>query len=257
MSVTLHEKRILITREENQAKEFSDKVIQYGGKPVEIPLLKISCKDKLENKQLLQNLHYYKWIFLTSANGVACFFKLISQYKWLPKVLENIKFATVGHKTAQILESYGYKADFIPSVYNADAMANEFTDEHTVMDEPLLLVRGNKSREVLPDWFTKHQIRFDAIEVYETVYNTPVKDELNQLLNKNNMDFITFTSPSAVEAFIELNGSQIPKEQIYVCIGTTTKQRAFELGIINTIAPELFTIDGMLERMSDYIAGKG
>ncbi len=257
MSVTLHEKRILITREENQAKEFSDKVIQYGGKPVEIPLLKISCKDEPENKQLLQNLHHYKWIFFTSANGVACFFQLINQYRWMRNVLENIRFATVGHKTAQTLESYGYKSDFIPSVYNADAMATEFTEEHTVLDEPLLIVRGNKSRETLPDWFTKHQIRYDAIEVYETVHNIRVKDELNQLLNKNNLDFITFTSPSAVEAFIELSSSHIPKDQVCVCIGTTTKQRAFELGILNTIAPELFTIDGMLERISNYIAGKG
>ncbi|MFB4166624.1 uroporphyrinogen-III synthase [Virgibacillus sp. JSM 102003] len=257
MSVTLHEKRILITREESQAKEFSEKVIQYGGKPVEIPLLKISCKDDPENKQLLQKLHHYKWIFFTSANGVACFFQLISQYSWLHKVLENTRFATVGHKTARILESYGYKSDFIPSVYNADAMAREFTDHHTVMDEPLLIVRGNKSREVLPDWFTKHKIGYETIEVYETIYNSRVKDELNQLLNNNNMDFITFTSPSAVEAFIEMSGSHILKNQVYVCIGTTTKQRALELGIKNTIAPELFTIDGMLKRMSDYIAGKG
>lgn len=257
MSVTLHEKRILITREENQAKEFSEKIIQYGGKPVEIPLLKISCKDEPENKQLLQNLHHYNWIFFTSANGVACFFNLISQYRWSRKVLENIRFATVGHKTAQILESYGYKSDFIPSVYNADAMVTEFAEKFTVIDEPLLIVRGNKSREILPDWFAKHKIRFDAIEVYETMDNIRVKDELNHLLNKNKLDFITFTSPSAVEAFIKMNGSQIPKNQVYVCIGTTTKQRAFELGIINTIAPELFTIDGMLERMSDYIAGKG
>ncbi|SEQ14097.1 uroporphyrinogen-III synthase [Virgibacillus subterraneus] len=257
MSIPLHEKRILITREGNQAKEFSEKVIQHGGKPIEIPLLKISCKDIPENKQQLQNIHHYKWIFFTSSNGVACFFQLANQYKWMSNVFDKIKFATVGHKTAQTLEAYGCKSDFIPSIYNADAMATEFTARYTVIDEPLLIVRGNKSREVLPDWFTKHKIRFDTIEVYETTYNFRVKDELNQLLNQNKLDFITFTSPSAVEAFSEMKDGQIRKNQVFVCIGTTTKKRALEFGITNTLTPEQFTIDGMLEQIIDYIARKG
>ncbi|MBP1947689.1 uroporphyrinogen-III synthase [Virgibacillus litoralis] len=257
MSVPLHEKRILITREENQAKEFSEKVKQHGGKPIEIPLLKISCKDKLENKQLLENIHHYKWIFFTSSNGVVCFFQFAKQYKWMSNVLDKIKFATVGHKTAQTLEAYGYKADFIPSIYNADAMATEFTEKYTVVDEPLLIVRGNKSREVLPEWLTKHEICFDVLEVYETMYNFRVEEELNQLLNQNKLDFITFTSPSAVEAFSEMSNGQIRKNQVFVCIGTTTKKRALELGITNTLTPEQFTIDGMLEQIIDYIARKG
>lgn len=257
MSFTLHEKRILITREESQAKEFSEKVLQYGGKPIELPLLKISCKDKPKNKQLFENLHCYKWIFFTSANGVECFFRLAKQYMWTNDVFVKMKFAAVGHKTAQTLEAYGYHADFIPTTYNAEVMASEFVEQYTVTKEKLLLIRGNRSRDVLPDFFTEHEIHYHVMEVYETMYNFDVKAELNQLLSHDTLDFITFTSPSTVEAYIEMKENKIRNNSVFVCIGTTTEERASELGITNIVTPQLFTIDGMLEQISDYIAWKG
>lgn len=257
MSVTLHGKKILITREKKQAEEFSKKLLQLGGIPVEVPLLQISCNDKPENEQVFKKLHQYKWIFFTSANGVECFFQLAKKYNCIDDGLSKSKFAAVGHKTADCLKEQGYQADFIPSIYNAEIMVREFTANYSRMDEPVLLVRGNRSRDVLPVWFNEQGIAFDEMEVYETMYNFEVESELNQALEQEKPDFITFTSPSIVEAFFEMKKNQVAGSPVFVCIGTTTSARAADFGIIQPLIPEDFTIDGMLDGISNYLNERG
>lgn len=251
MSISLHGKKVLITREEKQAKEFSSKVLAYGGTPVEVPLLKISCKEQDENKRIFPNINRYEWLFFTSANGVNCFFQLAKRYQTDTAILKYKRLAAVGHKTEDALKKFGFVADFVPTTYNADTMANEFLSRYTVSD-PILLVRGNRSRDVLPIEFSKHGMVYDSVRVYEMAYNYQVTDCLNATLRENTFDFITFTSPSTVDAFAEMTA--ISGQETCVCIGTTTKRRARELGFTSILTPEEFTIDGMLLCISNYIA---
>lgn len=254
MSAALHGKKVLITREIKQAREFSEKVLRAGGKPVEVPLLKISCTENDNTRKLLNGKKRYNWIFFTSSNGVDCFFK--------KNAGENIitpetRLAAVGHKTAGKLEKYGYKVDFIPSIYHAEAMTNEFPEQNRLDENRILLVQGNKSRDVLPKWLTEQGVPFDTAVVYESLFNYDSKANLTQVLTQENPDFITFTSPSTVDAFLEMNEEMIQSGCIHVCIGTTTCDHARELGFERILTPDEFTIDGMIQCMSDYLAVKG
>ena len=255
MSGNLQNKRILITRAEHQAEEFAVKVKQYGGNPYIIPLLKISCCVDRNHLNRLGNIQQYEWIFFTSANGVHCFFQ-IWRSKFGLRDLSHYKFAVVGRKTNKVLQQYGYEATFIPSIYNAETMATEFLKE-IKPNRPILLVRGKQARQVLPEAFAKRDIDFDCLVVYETTVNDDRKDSLNRGLHYRHIDYITFTSPSAVEAFFSLledikdvNGKEI------VCIGTTTAKKAAEKGLNHIIVPEQFTIEGMITAISDHIAKK-
>lgn len=257
MSNILQNRKILITREHNQAKVFSKQVLQYGGEPVEVPLLRISCKDRAEDEQCFQSLPEYKWIFFTSANGVNCFFQLIKKHRVSLAMLKHKNIAVVGHKTETALRNHGFTAAFMPSIYNAEHMASEFL-AHFAVDGPFLLVRGNRSRDVLPEQFSQMGINFDAVEVYETTYNLQATPDLNEALTKEKFDFITFTSPSTVDAFMKMKSRAISIEgAIYVCIGTTTEQRAKEAGLNHLLTPEQFTIEGMLDIMQDYVVKEG
>ncbi|MBP2077431.1 uroporphyrinogen-III synthase [Oceanobacillus polygoni] len=248
MEESLHESKILITREASQAEEFSKKVRELGGIPIEVPLLAISCKDEQSAKYTFSKMDDFRWIFFTSANGVHCFFSLAEKYN--RKQLQHHRLAVVGHKTDLALKKYGYQADFIPNVYHAEAMAEEFLQQFP-NEGPILLIRGNRSRDTLPEEFTKHNVPHDLLEVYDTGYNYEMKDRLNELLTGDAIDFITFTSPSTVEAFVEM-ANTIPKKN-YVCIGTTTEQRATALGIQSLNPPKEFTVEAMLETICTYI----
>ncbi|TFJ93975.1 uroporphyrinogen-III synthase [Lentibacillus salicampi] len=252
MVMPLKGKRILITRDEKQAKEFADKVLQSGGTPVEIPLLQISCKGDEAIKKLRQTRETFRWLFFTSVNGVHCFFQFLGNGAIDNAFLADSKFAAVGRKTAQALESHGYQADFIPSTYSAEAMANEFFAIYPCIEEPVLIIRGNRSRDVLPLWLDKQGIHFQMVEVYETGYRFSEKDNLNAILKQYDLDVMTFTSPSSVDAFMEMKEVPVKNLPPSVCIGTTTEARASAFGLTNLLVPNEFTIDGMLKRMEEY-----
>src|SRR5699024_10574796 len=257
MTATHEGKRILITREEKQAKEFAQKIMQSGGIPVEVPLLEISCKCHDACRKLNQNRELFKWLFFTSTNGVHCFFQMLEQSAMGNAFLAESKFAAVGRKTANALKSYGYRTDFIPTVYSAEAMTKEFFAKYSQIEEPVLFIRGNRSRDILPVWFKKQGVRFQQLEVYESRYRFSERAHLNEMLKQKNLDAITFTSPSSVDAFMEFKEQALNSLPPIVCIGTTTEERASDFGLTNCLVPNEFTVDGMLTCMEEFFEQKG
>lgn len=252
--MTLHfeNKRILITRNEPKASEFAKKIDHYGGYPIVTPLIKIDCQTDEKHEEILEHIEDYEWIFFTSANGVDCFFTALKAHNKIERI-KHVNFAAVGPKTNIALQKFGYKADFIPSIYNAKTMAPEFLEKYHPQGS-VLLVRGQLSGTILNDAFSKLGISFDAIEVYKTVTNIEIKTILKKTLEKETLDFITFTSPSTVDAFMEL--VEKPGEffsETVVCIGTTTEKRVLEHGFQYVLVPEKFTIEGMIQRMNEHI----
>lgn len=247
MVAPLQGKEILITREKSKSKIFAELVKEFGGIPIEIPLLSIRCKRP--DKEL--HLSNYQWIIFTSANGVDCFFGGLNK-----AIHDSTQIAVVGHKTEKALHQFGARANFIPSVYNAETMALEFLEQVTI-NGPILIVKGNKSRQVLQKTFSKNGIVFDELETYATTTNRSAKPLLSTYFNQSFPDFITFTSPSTVEGFIELsrNSNYVKNAQKIpcMCIGTTTEERAKDLGFVQTMIPNQFTTQGMIEKMARYV----
>ncbi|MUV39416.1 Uroporphyrinogen-III synthase [Lentibacillus sp. JNUCC-1] len=251
MTGPLAGKTVLITREKKQASTFSRCIKLQGGHPVEVPLLKINCTNPIDTNTSMVDFKQYDWLFFTSANGVHCF--LNSAQREGHADFSNVRLAAVGPKTDQALRQYGYQAEFIPSVYNADVMAKEFLP---VAGRPkrILLVQGNWSRDVLPNFFEEHAIHFDTLIAYQTSINYESRELLNHVLEQKKVDFLTFTSPSTLNAFVEMaeTANYDKSWDVCVCIGTTTEQAALANGFTHILTPAEFTIDGMLEEMIAY-----
>ncbi|WP_178075377.1 uroporphyrinogen-III synthase, partial [Pseudomonas sp. 2822-17] len=65
-----------------------------------------------------------------------------------------------------------------------------------VSDERILFPRSNLSSNYFIDVCRSRNIEVDAPFVYETIYNTSNREKLNQIIKSNQVDIITFTSPS-------------------------------------------------------------
>lgn len=244
MSGDLKGKRIIVTREAGQAKSFSEKIRELGGIPIEIPLLRINSITASNEQDVFNCLKSYDWIIFTSANGVNCFFAAYDKNG--VHFGEQVKIAAVGHKTDLALQRFGYTADLVPDTYDAESLAAIFLPIYQNREQ-ILLVRGSRSLDILPKKFMERGITFDSIEVYETMINEGIKERLNEVIQKNAFDYLTFTSPSTVNAFIDLYGE--PVSVPCVCIGTTTEKAASAAGFNQLITAKTFTIEGMLEAM--------
>ncbi|GGC93048.1 uroporphyrinogen-III synthase [Thalassobacillus devorans] len=249
-------RKILVTRAKSQSDSLSYNIRQAGGTPVEVPLLHFALRDNQENKRYVEQLHEYAWIFFTSSNGVKFFFELWGEKAPWP---DNLKVGAVGEKTEKMLNNYGVRADFVPSTYTAEVMADEFLG--TFHDPgPTLLVRGNLSRDVLPEALKGH-VFFQSMTVYDTLL-TKDHRPLTETLEHIPFDAYTFTSPSTVEAFIRLCHTHMDFKTFLsvpcVCIGPTTEKKAKQEGFLNVLMPEgHYTTEGMTELMESYFSEKG
>lgn len=252
MKGLLNNKRILITREATQAGDFASKIKPYQGVPIIAPLLKIDTYYGENNELILQSLNQYDWVFFTSVNGVKHFFKQLTNWN----LLKGCRIAVVGDKTEAELKNYGFSADFMPSTYNADTMAAEFIASFQIVKK-VLFVRGNLSRSVLLHEFTHAKIHYSKLTVYETNVNYDIKEKLNKLLNEK-IDFITFMSPSTIHAFVELIDNEDLLDDMRskkcFCIGTTTEQAAIKHQFEKTYIPNVFTTEGIIQKMIDIVS---
>src|SRR5690606_9143026 len=112
-------KTILNTRVEQQAREFSSKIIAAGGTPIEIPLLSFQKpKNTSIIVETIKKLQSYDWLIFTSKNGVDSFFNFYDQV--VEKYRMNIplpKIAVVGPKTEKALVTKGYKPVLVPDEF--------------------------------------------------------------------------------------------------------------------------------------------
>lgn len=256
MKWDLQGKRILVTRGERQATTFAKQIEAASGLAVVTPLIRIACKQDEREADIIHHLADYEWIFFTSVNGVRCFFEKVRQHAQ-EESLARMRYAVVGEKTNAVLKENGYEASFMPSTYNAATMAPDFLANYHGKG-PMLIVHGQLSGTVLNQAFSENGIAFDCLEVYETKTNTSVQESLTKVLREGKMDVITFTSPSTVDAFVEMTPVyDWIKGVAVVCIGTTTEKRALAHGFTEIVVPDVFTIEGMIEVMHDDLAGKG
>ncbi|MBO8155918.1 MAG: uroporphyrinogen-III synthase [Bacillaceae bacterium] len=258
MTLPLEGKRILITRGKKQSASISRKIQQNGGIPVAVPLLAFEPFRDSNNQNILQSLDEYDWIVFTSANGVKFFFESLTFYNISPEALSHIKVASIGSKTTEALASFQVSADFQPGTFQADVFGPEFLQRHH--PDHVLFVRGNLSRPVIPEFFKKNSVSYTPITVYRTVVNIKARDLLQQELKKEQLDVLTFASPSAVDAFFELGDSFITEMHLHtlcLCIGPTTKEKAAERGFKKILIPDEYIASGMIQKLVQYFQEEG
>ena len=86
----------------------------------------------------------------------------------------------------------------------------------------LLWPKSSKSRPLLIEYLQKRQIRFRAIDLYETSVCSP-----EMLPNLADFEEIVFTSPSTVAAFVQIFGP-LPSDKQLTAIGPITRKAISE-----------------------------
>ncbi|WLR50103.1 uroporphyrinogen-III synthase [Bacillus tianshenii] len=248
--------RLLVTRAAHQVESFAKQIEQYGGIPVNVPLITIAPPhDEAPIEAVLTALSDYDWLVLTSSNGVDAFVHYAERYAaptWknsLPKV------AAVGKKTLRALEAQHIAVDFVPTEYTADVLFDELAPS-LAAGTNLLLARGNLARMDLPEQLKGINCNVDDVVIYRTARNDAAKAHLKEIIFQHQVDVITFTSPSTVRHFAELLDGEAWHDAIarlpVACIGPITAQEAEKYHYPNILTAEEYTIEGLLHTIATF-----
>ena len=250
-------RRILITRAKEQAPEFSDLIAAYGGEPVACPTIQIAPPDTWEPvDRAIGELAQYHWLVFTSSNGIAPFMKRLNLQGHDTRALAGLRLCCIGPRTGQELAGYGLRADLIPSEYQAEGVLAAMVAAG-IQGKRVLIPRALIAREVLPDQLRAHGATAHVVPVYQTVRPATDMHRLRELMSRQELDMVTFTSSSTVRNFVDLfEGSQDMHRAMgdirTACIGPITAATAREYGIRVQVMPAENTIPALADAIARH-----
>jgi len=253
-SLPLFGKHILVTRAGSQAGSFEKLLIERGALPVRFSSIEV--KPLTANKNLdnaLANLAAYNWIAFTSVNGVEIFFSRLRDLELDARCLSGLKIGAIGPATGRSLQKIGITPDYLPAEFTGRGFVAGLK-KRQVGRQRFLLPRADIADDEITAGLKKLGAEVDEIAVYSTIRPRSNKTLLKELLFKDNLDVITFTSSSTVTNLLSgLNKGDIARIRPEIaCIGPKTARTAAEAGLkIAVIAGEQ-TMQGLLAAMEDY-----
>jgi uroporphyrinogen III methyltransferase/synthase len=252
-------KKILVTRAREQASRLSDLIHALGGEPVEYPTISIAEPDDYARMDLaIQDIDSFDWIIFTSVNGVASFFKRLRHHRQDVRRLHRAKLCAIGPKTREALENYGLLVETVPGEYRAEEIVRELQGKVKAGDR-VLLPRAEIARRVLPEALTSMGAVVTEVPAYRTLTGGGASGLVTAMLQKKEIQVITFTSSSTVQNFVKmLNApdlSNLLEGVIVACIGPVTAGTARDLGIKVDLVASEYTIEGLVQAIADYFGG--
>ncbi|RKD75677.1 uroporphyrinogen-III synthase [Sinobaca qinghaiensis] len=248
MSLSLNGSRILITRPSHQSSLLAQPIERSGGRPVVIPLIGVERLPlSADDREKIKKMYMYEWFVFTSVNAVHYFMETLKQEGH--SFPSHAKIAAVGSKTARSLTDAGLSVELMPESYTAEALSETLASS-LKKGSRILFPKSRISRDTITARLQAEEKPVDAIDVYTTAPVTGNIEPLQHVILHNEIDFITFTSPSAVRAFLDgvsglplENWSPIP----VISIGPVTSAEAEKHAFKQIYTADPHTIEGMMD----------
>lgn len=203
----LKNKIIAITRNEINAKEFSQLVSKQGGRAIALPTIEIVSKGPQAAKEFLDTLQKKKhdYCAFMSPQAVRILFDIAGKRAAL--VLKSTIVIAVGPKTKDSLQEHGVKVRLVPKQFSSMGLV----DLLSTMDpagKRIIIPRSGAANEFATRALADLGMEVDEILLYDarTSSITVVWNEFSDLLLQKKVDAIIFTSVSSVNSFFEIMG---------------------------------------------------
>lgn len=250
--------KIVVTRSSNRISKFSDKLEEIGASVIPMPTIKFEQINRDLLISHLEEIQQYAGIIFSSSVAIDYFFQTLDDLGKDSRYLAGLNIVVTGGETAKNLTKYGIKADQIPEIYSKEGVLTLFS-ENKVLNSKYLLPQSSRSDN---SWLIqlKKYINPVIVDCYKTITDRYSYWDLDQVTSAT---YITFTSSSTVEGFIELikikrlSLLDVIKEKKIVSIGPATKKTLEENKIKVDLVPPTSTIQAMVDSIyKDYKKGE-
>ena len=213
----------------------AERLRALGAEVVETPAIRLEDGDAGALRAAAAAVASYDWVLFTSVNAVERFLPHLRDVRAL-----TARVAAIGPGTADALRAWHVEADLVPG----EAVAESLLDALPAEPHRALLPRAAVARDVLPDGLRARGWTVDVVEAYRTVPCAP---------DAVDADAITFLSSSAVDAYVDANGTnRLPA--VVACIGPVTAATARDRGVRVDVEAAQHSIDGLIDGLVARLA---
>jgi uroporphyrinogen III methyltransferase/synthase len=250
-------KRILVTRAREQASDFRALLEDLGAACTELPTIAIEPPPSWEPLDaVISRLASYDWIVFTSVNGVKYFLQRLRVACLDVRELKGVRIAAIGPKTAEALEDLGLRLDLVPGEYRAEAIIEALLSAEPLEGKRFLIPRAMVARDILPDSLRKAGAEVDVVPAYQTVQPYGRAEAVLPMLERGEIDCVTFTSSSTVSNFFSMFDREriapLLERTAIACIGPITAETARKHGLVVSIMPADYTIPAFAEAIAAH-----
>ena len=240
-------KRIVVTRAQDQAGDFSERLRALGADAIELPVISIQPpEDPGPLDRAIAQLGVYDWVIFTSVNGLRFFMNRLDRS---PRDLRSLKarICAIGPATRRAIEDLHLKVDLMPDEYVAESLVSAFRPIQ-LDGSRVLLPRAAVARDLIPSELSKLGAQVEVVEAYRNIVPENAAERAREIFGAaQKPDWITFTSSSTVNNCIAIAGRDALDGVHIASIGPVTSNTAREHGLTVDVEAKEFTLDGLIQ----------
>ena len=255
-------RRVVVTRARAQAGELSHELEALGAEVFEFPTIEIQPPGDFGPLDgAIRELDSFDWIVFTSVNGVEAFVERLGHHGLdLRAVPRRVKVAAIGPATTHRAEEAGLRVDVTPEEYRAEALIAALRGD-SFEGKRVVIPRAKVAREILPEKLREAGAEVVVPPAYESVPSSEGKQRLEELLEKGEIDCVTFTASSTVQNFVRAFGGEEAARLLsgtrVACIGPITAETARKYGLRVEAEAGEYTIPGLVDAVVELFAASG
>jgi uroporphyrinogen-III synthase len=202
----------------------------------------------------LANLKEYQWVLFTSRTAVEIVFDAVVLAGGSRERFSGVKIAAVGPTTTAALADRGIGITVTPSRFVAEGLLDALAARTDIRGARVLYPTAEGARDVLPDGLRQLGATVNRIVIYRSVPDGTGAEEVRRMLDRNEIDLVTFTSPSTIRGFVAAVGIDSARRAPAATIGPVTTKAAREAGIEVVVEARESTASGLVHAVIAFVS---
>ena len=250
---------VLVPRTKEQAGEMSERLVDHGALPVEVPTIAVEPpRSPAQMERAVKGLvdGRFQWVVFTSTNAVRAVWEKFGEFGLDARAFSGVKIACVGEATADRVRAFGINPELVPCGEQSSlGLLDEFPDYDDVFDpvNRVLLPRADIATETLAEGLRERGWEIEDVTAYRTVRAAPPPAQTREMIKTGGFDAVCFTSSSTVRNLVGIAGKPHPRT-IVACIGPKTAETAAEFGLRVDVQPETAAVGPLVEALAEHAA---
>ncbi len=252
-------KRIVITRSAAQSEALARELSARGAIPMVLPLVSFADpEDFAPLDAAIAEIQRFDWIIFTSAQAVRAVVKRTEELKRsLIHSGSKLRIASVGPVSAEAARQAGLPVEYVAETHTGAALAEVLGSR--LQGAQVLLPRSDRANPDLPPALKLHGAQVTEVIAYRTLRPTDVDQRNLKQIAEGAADAVLFFSPSAVQHFAELFGSEqlcaLQDKLAITAVGPVTANALREAGVGRSVVAGNTTAAAVVEALEEHFAG--
>ena len=248
----LQDLHIAVTRPVEQARSLCKAIAEHGGVAIEFPLIAVSALDDYQRfEQQITQLPSTDWAIFISSNAVDFAMPhVLKKYGQLPA---QLRFAAIGHQTANALKPYGVNQVLIPqNRYDSETLL-ALPEMQNVAGKVIAIFRGVGGRELMADTLKTRGAHVYFAESYQRINPQRTTELLNSQWQQNKLDAVIVTSSEAMRYLLKMAKNETWLQHVTLCVNhERIAEAARQLGL-KVLVAEAPGDEAMLQCLSQLV----